>query len=313
MREDEVALAYGGGWVDRAGALRADPERLAKLLGAANTRVLPLWQDHCLVNEAVPVQLSGDAAARARAAAAETVFLGFAAGRAVFAVDLSELTEDAALAAAGATRVVGVRGLVGRLSPAEAAIQGYARGLLHWHRQQRYCGACGGATNAQDAGHARRCTDPGCARLYFPRIEPAIIVLVETAGSPGRCLLARHAGAAENAFSTLAGFVEVGETLEDAVRREVAEEAGVVVTDVAYQGSQAWPFPAGLMVGFRATAESDEIRVDGVELLEARWFTPAELRRRAAAGHRLGRPDSIGHHLLSGWLAEDEAAGSAPR
>ncbi|WP_018723893.1 NAD(+) diphosphatase [Salinispora fenicalii] len=313
MREDEVTLAYGGGWVDRAGALRADPDRLATLLGAADARVLPLWQDRCLVNGAVPVRLSGEAATTARAAAAETVFLGFVAGQAVFAVDLSKLTEDAALAAAGAARTVDVRGLVGQLSPAEAAIQAYARGLLHWHRQQRYCGTCGGVTSVQDAGHARRCTEPDCARLYFPRIEPAIIVLVETAGSPGRCLLARHNGAAENAFSTLAGFVEVGETLEDAVRREVAEEAGVVVTDVAYQGSQAWPFPAGLMVGFRATAGSDEIRVDGVELLEARWFTRAELRQRAAAGHRLGRLDSIGHHLLNSWLAEDEAAASAPR
>lgn len=313
MREDEVALAYGGDWVDRAGALRADPDRLATLLSTAETRVLPLWQDRCLVNGAVPVRLSGAATARARAVAAQTVFLGFAAGQAVFAVDLSELTEDAALAAAGATRVADVRGLVGRLNPAEAALQAYARGLLHWHRQQRYCGTCGGATSVQDAGHARRCAEPDCARLYFPRIEPAIIVLVETAGSPGRCLLARHAGAAENAFSTLAGFVEVGETLEDAVRREVSEEAGIVVTDVAYQGSQAWPFPAGLMVGFRATAKSDEIRVDGVELLEGRWFTRAELRQRAAAGHRLGRPDSIGHHLLSSWLAEDEAAASVSR
>lgn len=313
MREDEAALAYGGGWADRAGAVRTDPDRLATLLDAAETRVLPVWQDRCLADGAVPVRLSGKAAAPVRAAGAEPVFLGFVAGQAVFAVDLSELTEDAASAAAGATRVVDVRRLVGRLSPAEAALQAYARGLLHWHRQQRYCGTCGGATSVQEAGHARRCTEPDCARLYFPRIEPAIIVLVETAGSPGRCLLARHAGAAENAFSTLAGFVEVGETLEDAVRREVAEEAGVVVTDVAYQGSQAWPFPAGLMVGFRATAESDEIRVDGVELLEARWFTRAELRQRAAVGHRLGRPDSIGHHLLSSWLAEDEAAASASR
>ncbi|WP_018909455.1 NAD(+) diphosphatase [Salinispora arenicola] len=303
MREDKAALAYGGGWVDRAGALRADPDRLAALLIAPDTRFLPLWRDRCLVNGSGPVQLNGEVAERACATAEETVFLGYAAGRAVFAVDLSGLTQEVALATVGATGVVDVRGLVGQLGPAEAALQAYARGLLHWHRQQQYCGTCGESTRAREAGHARRCSGPNCDRLYFPRIEPAIIVLVEAPGDSGRCLLARHAGTAEGAYSTLAGFVEVGETLEDAVRREVAEEAGVVVTDVAYQGSQAWPFPAGLMVGFRATAATDEIRVDGVELLEARWFTRAELRERSAAGHPLGRLDSIGRHLLTGWLA----------
>ncbi|GAB3950631.1 hypothetical protein GCM10027614_51370 [Micromonospora vulcania] len=131
-------------------------------------------------------------------------------------------------------------------------------------------------------------------------------MLVVAPGGPGvpeRCLLARHAGAAEDAYSTLAGFVEVGESLEDAVRREMAEEAGIVVADLRYQGSQAWPFPAGLMVGFRATAASDEVRVDGVELLDARWFTRAELRERLAAGRPLGRVDSIDHQLLGAWLA----------
>jgi NAD+ diphosphatase len=176
--------------------------------------------------------------------------------------------------------------------------------LLHWHRQQRYCGTCGAVAVAGGGGHVRTCSGAECGRLLFPRIEPAIIVLVEAPGSPERCLLARHAGAAEDSYSTLAGFVEVGESLEDAVRREMAEEAGITVADVTYQGSQAWPFPAGLMVGFRATATSDEVRVDGVELLEARWFTREDLRERVAAGRRLGRVDSIDHRLLNDWLAE---------
>ncbi|MGN9778668.1 NAD(+) diphosphatase [Micromonospora sp. H33] len=304
MRVDDAVLAYGGGWVDRAGALRADPERVAALLAGPGTRVLALWRDHCLVAGEAPVRLAGDRAAQARAVADEAVFLGLDAGEPVFAVDLSGLTEDAARELAGATGVADVRTLVGGLTPAEAATQAYARGLLHWHRQQRYCGTCGGPTEAREAGHVRRCVAADCGRLFFPRIEPAIIVLVEAPGSPGRCLLARHAGAPEGAYSTLAGFVEVGESLEDAVRREMAEEAGVVVTDVAYQGSQAWPFPAGLMVGFRATAASEEVRVDGQELLEARWFTRAELRERSAAGRPLGRVDSIDHHLLHRWLAE---------
>ncbi|MCM0674920.1 NAD(+) diphosphatase [Micromonospora phytophila] len=303
MRADEAVLAYGGGWLDRAGALRGDPERISKLLAEPDTVVLPLWRDRCLVAADVPVRLTGDRAAGVLAAADETVFLGVD-GTAVFAVDLSGLSEDAAVELAGATVAVDVRALVGRLGPAEAAVQAYARGVLHWHRQQRFCGTCGASTVTGGGGYVRSCTGPDCGRLLFPRIEPAIIVLVEAPGAPDRCLLARHAGAPEGAYSTLAGFVEVGESLEDAVRREMAEEAGVTVVDLAYQGSQAWPFPAGLMVGFRATAASEEVRVDGVELLEARWFTRDELRERAAAGRPLGRVDSIDHHLLHRWLAE---------
>ncbi|MBY8872834.1 NAD(+) diphosphatase [Micromonospora sp. PLK6-60] len=304
MRTDERVLAYGGGWLDRSGGRRADPGWVAARLAAAGTVLLPLWRDRCLVTaERIPVRLSAADSAGVLAAADETVFLGLDGEVAVFAVDLSALSEQEATALTGAAAAVDVRAIFAGLGPAEAAIQGYARGLLHWHRQQRHCGSCGTRTGTTFGGHARTC-EP-CDRLLFPRIEPAIIVLVEAPGSPDRCLLARHRGAAPGSYSTLAGFVEVGESLEDAVRREVAEEAGVVVGDVAYQGSQAWPFPAGLMVGFRATAVSERIAVDGEELLEARWFTRDELRERTAGGRPLGRVDSIDHLLLTGWLAGD--------
>ncbi|MEO3780998.1 NAD(+) diphosphatase [Micromonospora sp. B11E3] len=304
MRTDERPLAYGGGWLDRAGGLRADPEWISERLAGAGSVLLPLWRDRCLVSAGdTPVRLTGAAAAEVRGAADEVVFLGLADGAAVFAADLSGRAESHALRLAGADAALDVRALVGRLGPGDAAVQAYARGLLHWHRQQRHCGGCGAATVSHDGGHVRACAGPDCGRLLFPRIEPAIIVLVEAPGPPARCLLARHGGAPEGAYSTLAGFVEVGESLEDAVRREMAEEAGVTVTDLAYQGSQAWPFPAGLMVGFRATAASEEVRVDGVELLEARWFTRDELRERVAAGKPLGRVDSIDHRLLHDWLA----------
>ncbi|WP_446217427.1 NAD(+) diphosphatase [Micromonospora sp. IBHARD004] len=304
MQTEDRIMAYGGGWLDRAGALRADPGWIAGRLADPGSVVLPLWRDRCLVGpDRVPVRRGVADAAELLAAAGETVFLGLDDGAAVFAVDLSARAEQEARELAGADEAVDVRALVGGLGPAEAAVQAYARGLLHWHRGQRYCGGCGAATVARDGGHTRSCTGPGCGRLLFPRIEPAIIVLVEAPGTPGRCLLARHAGAPEGAYSTLAGFVEVGESLEDAVRREMAEEAGISVAEVSYQGSQAWPFPAGLMVGFRATAAGEEVQVDGVELLEARWFTRDELRERVAAGRPLGRVDSIDHHLLGSWLA----------
>ncbi|MGK5743333.1 NAD(+) diphosphatase [Micromonospora sp. URMC 103] len=306
MRRDERVFAYGGGWLDRAGALRTDAERMAALRADGRTTVLPLWRDRCLLDAAdLPVRLAGDAAGPVLAAADETVFLGLDdTGAALFGADLTGHSEAEALALAGAVSTLDVRRLAGRLDPAAAAAQAYARGLLYWHRQQRWCGSCGAPTTARDGGHVRVCSGAGCGRLHFPRIEPAIIVLLVAPGAPDRCLLARHAGSAEGSYSTLAGFVEVGESLEDAVRREMAEEVGVTVTDLSYQGSQAWPFPAGLMVGFRARAASDEVQVDGVELLEARWFTRDELRARMAAGHPVGRIDSIDHHLLGGWLAE---------
>ncbi|TWJ26602.1 NAD+ diphosphatase [Micromonospora sagamiensis] len=319
-------MAYGGGWWDRAGARRDDPEWLGSLLTAPDTGLVALWRDRCLVTDGGtrPVRIPAVDAAALLAEAGEVVFLGLddpvdgvpgvtpvdgvvdvtpaSGGRAVFAVDLSPLPEERALALAGADASVDVRAIVGTLDAAEAALQAYARGLLYWHRHQRFCGGCGAATVPVAGGHVRRCAGTDCGRLLFPRIEPAVIVLVEAPGPPARCLLARHTGAGPEGWSTLAGFVEVGESLEDAVRRELVEEAGVPVAEMSYQGSQAWPFPAGLMVGFRAVAASDRVRVDGVELLEARWFSRAELRERLAAGRALGRPDSIDHRLLTDWL-----------
>ncbi|MCZ7434848.1 NAD(+) diphosphatase [Micromonospora sp. WMMC241] len=303
MRTDDRVLAYGGGWLDRAAALRGDPEWLAERLSDPESVVLPLWRDRCLVDAGrAPVRPAAVDAVELLAGADETVFLGLDAGRAVFAVDLSSREESAARALAGAAEAVDVRALVGGLAPAEAAVLAYAKGLLHWHRGQRFCGSCGTATVAGPGGQTRSCAGAGCGRLLFPRIEPAVIMLVEAPGEPERCLLARHRGAAEDSWSTLAGFVEIGESLEDAVRREVAEEAGLAVGEVTYQGSQAWPFPAGLMVGFRASATSTRVRVDDEEVVEARWFTRAELRARVAAGRPLGRIDSIDRLLLGSWL-----------
>jgi NAD+ diphosphatase len=153
------------------------------------------------------------------------------------------------------------------------------------------------------------CLRRDCATPLFPRIEPAVIALVEAPGTPGRCLLGRRRGAAPDSYALLAGFVEVGENLEDAVRREVAEEAGVELAAVTYQASQAWPFPAGLMVGFRAVAVSDAVCADDDELEEVRWFTRADMRQRAAAGP--GRPppfnaDSIESWLVESWMRESD-------
>ncbi len=249
------------------------------------------------------------AEARAELDAGELVLLGLNGAAAAFAVDLSALDEERALALAGAAGTRDVRRLVGGLDPPRAALLAHARGILHWHRNQHFCGACGGATVSRDGGHLRVCAGPGgCGKLLFPRIEPGIIVLVEAPGTPARCLLGRHRGAPAGAYSTLAGFVEVGESLEDAVHREVAEEAGVRLERVVYQASQPWPFPAGLMIGFRARAASEGVAVDRDELEEARWFTRAEVRELTSrpGEPRLFNPDSIERFLVDAWLREGD-------
>jgi NAD+ diphosphatase len=265
-----------------------------------------MWRDSTLVDAAGPVRLSRQAAGAVLAAAQSVVLLGLDdEGDGVFAADLSALDEQAAVRLANGTAAVDVRALFTGLSGADAAMLGYARGMLRWNREQRFCGACGAATDGRAGGHMRACS--GCGKLLFPRIEPAVIVLVQAPPAPGqpdRCLLGRHRGAAADKFATLAGFAEIGESLEEAVRREVAEEAGVQLGAVSFQGSQPWPFPAGLMIGFRAQALSDHVCVDHDELQEARWFTRAELR----ANDRGGRRDSIESYLIEGWLRDGEVA-----
>ena len=297
-------LPYSASTLDRCGNRRRDPAWLETLTRRADARVLALWRDRCLVTAAdAPVRLTATAAADL-APPADWVLLGLSGDAPVYALDLSTVDEAGALRRTGARRALDVRALVAALPPETASTLAQARGLLHWHRRQRYCGACGGATRPAEGGHLRTCRD--CGIPLFPRIEPAVITLVEAAGGAPACLLGRPHGAAEGRFALLAGFVEIGESLEDAVAREVAEETGVPVHAVRYQASQAWPFPAGLMLGFRATAVPGPVRVDADELAEARWFDRDELAARAysAGPDRLFRADSIERYLVESWLAE---------
>jgi len=300
-------VPYAGLRLDRAAGQREDPAWIAGLAADPRARVRPFWRDQCLVAGEPPVPLELRAGAIGDAEPARLVLLGLDGGAPDFAVDLSDLALADAMRTTGADAVADVRSLFAGLAARQAGALAYARGLLHWNRQQRYCGRCGAPTRPRDAGHVRACTNGECGALLFPRIEPAIITLIETEAAPRRCLLARHRAAKAGGYSLLAGFVEVGESLEDAVRREIFEEAGVTLRDVAYAGSQPWPFPAGLMIGFRASVTDDAISVDGTEILDARWFTREELRDYATATGWLGRPDSIDRVLLTTWLAEGGA------
>jgi NAD+ diphosphatase len=229
------------------------------------------------------------------------VLLGERDGTARFAV-----VTDPAIARAEPEAWLPLRGLLPALSGdavAQAPLVFHALGIAEWMWATRYCPRCGGALEPRAAGHELRCTQ--CGKAQFPRTDPAVIMLVSS-GEPGsegeRCLLGRQAIWPEGRYSTLAGFCEPGETLEDAVRREVAEEVGVVVGEVEYFGNQPWPLPASLMVGFVARAETTEIVVDQHEIEDARWVTRAEMRAEAEAG-TLVLPGgvSISRSLIEHW------------
>ncbi|HEX5304895.1 MAG TPA: NAD(+) diphosphatase [Dyella sp.] len=189
-----------------------------------------------------------------------------------------------------------------QLDAREAALFAYAKGLAHWQRETRHCTACGARVTLIASGHRAECTSPDCGKLHFPRTDAAIIVIVE---HDGACLLGRQAGWPAGRYSTLAGFVEPGESLEDAVRREVAEEAGVRVNEVHYHSSQPWPLPASLMIGFTATAHDGAICLRDGELEDARWFTPAQIEAGLADGSFATPPKlSVSYRLLAHWLHE---------
>ena len=288
---------YSGHGIDRMAERRRDGAWLSERRAAAESRVVPLRELKVLVSggeepRAIALPLSS------WEAGGELLLLGQTEGSAWFAADLPEGPEAEALEARG--EFVELRAVGAKLPPRDAALLAHARGLLYWHRRHRHCGDCGAPTRMEDAGHLRRCTSPECGASHFPRTDPAIIVLVR---SGERALLGRQPQWAPGQYSTLAGFVEPGESLEDAVAREVREETGVGVRAVRYHSSQPWPFPASLMVGFTATAASDEIRVDQDELEDARWFTREEVHRGLSAGElRLPSPASISYALIRDWL-----------
>jgi NAD+ diphosphatase len=244
----------------------------------------------------------------------ELVFLGIIDERAHFALDVSRLDapldalRSPALAAADIAdtelRFADLRQLGGRLQRHEAALLALARAMAYWHMRHRFCGQCGAPTRSEEAGHMRRCTNPSCAAMHFPRTDPAVIMLVTDGGD--RVLLGRNRNFIRGMYSTLAGFVEPGESLEDAVAREVREETAIEVVAVTYHSSQPWPFPANIMLGFYAEAVTSDITVDYGELEDARWFERQWLAAHAddrSETFRLPRRDSIARRLVEDWLA----------
>ena len=289
---------YSHAGFERAGLRRRDTAWILERIADPGSLFVPVWRNQNLVIEleggeprAAVLQSASISeifgVSQERLASGEVVFLGVIEERAHFALDLSpveaplDMLRSPALAASGVeaatVRFADLRQVGPRINRHEGALLALARAMMFWHARHRYCGLCGSPTRSEEAGHMRRCTDPACNAMHFPRTDPAVIMLV-TDGD--RALLGRNKNfPLPGMYSTLAGFVEPGESLEDAVAREVREETGVEVGAVHYHSSQPWPFPGNIMLGFHAEARTTEITIDYGELEDARWFTRDWLSR----------------------------------
>jgi NAD+ diphosphatase len=264
---------FAGAFVDRSGERRKDNDWLSGALLSPEARFVPVWGDRCLAGGEPPSAALLDRATIGGLLRDDNViFLGLFRNQPAFAVAL-EPEVDEPFIGLGEFRDLRYLGTV--LPPDEANLIAHARALVLWHNATLYCSKCGSAAHPDAGGNMRRCSNPGCRQQIFPRTDPAIIVLV-THGD--RCLLGRQAAWPEGRYSTIAGFVEPGESIEDAVRREVYEETNIRVGDVRYHSSQPWPFPSSLMLGFVGEAISSDVRLNDGELDDARWFTRDELR-----------------------------------
>jgi NAD+ diphosphatase len=311
-------VTFGGTGMDRAADLRSDAAAQAAMWAEPAARVLPLWRGKVLVAGTEQATLGwvapGDPAL---ADCGPALFLGRGAEGPAFAADLSgwEPPADQPEVAPGFfdpsvqahpglpdMGFAELRGVMARLSPQDAELAATARALFGWHRAHGFCARCGARSDWSDAGWRRDC--PGCGAQHFPRTDPVVIMLILHGNS---VLMGRSPAWPEGMYSLLAGFVEPGETIEAAVRREVAEEAGVRVGGVRYLASQPWPFPASLMFGCRGEALGSEITLDPVELEDALWVTREEMVAVMAGLHpriRAPRRGAIAHFLIANWLAD---------
>ena len=295
---------YSASPLDRAAERREDAEWVAERLADPETLFVPVWRSRNLVaglDEKRPeaVYVSGEAAAALRMAGGPWVFLGMLGTQAVFALDISAADDPVPLLPAELGRFTDLRAVGWGEPRPEAAVLAHARGLMHWRTRHRFCGVCGAPCEPRAAGHVMRCT--ACEAEHFPRTDCAVIMLI----SRGDHVLLGHSQRfpRANMYSTLAGFLEPGESLEEAVRREVREESGIEVGDVWYHSSQPWPFPGNIMLGYYGEALTKDIVVDRTELIDVRWFSREQLSDPDRHGFMLPRGDSIARRLVDDWLA----------
>ncbi|MEP3051140.1 MAG: NAD(+) diphosphatase [Erythrobacter sp.] len=291
-------IAFAGSPIDRADQIRVDPDALAARMD---------WRAKVLLLDGLLPQMDEMGGLKWGTLAdispeAELVFLGLMDDKACFAAVPDEGATGPAYAMPRAWQAIQ------QLSPPDLAIYGGARSLVDWHARHKFCAACGKRTKPAKGGWQRNCApadEGGCGAQHFPRTDPVTIMLVE---HQGRLLLGRQPRFPARSFSALAGFVEPGETIEEAVAREVWEEAGLKARDVEYIATQPWPFPSQLMIGCYSQTDDDAITLDETELEEARWFTREEVAHAMATiGSEEGPfnappPAAIAHSLLRWWL-----------
>lgn len=295
-----AGIAFAGSTLDRADHVRSSPDQLAALMN---------WRARLLRLEGLTPLLTPEGAldwgTLADAdPASDLVFLGLDGDRGCFAEVSASLGGSVAPPDPRVWQAMTV------LDSADLATYGGARSLVDWHARHRFCARCGNSTVLAKGGWQRNCTNEACKAEHFPRVDPVTIMLVE---HQGNLLLGRQPRFPAGNYSALAGFVEPGEAIEEAVAREVLEEAGVRVRDVRYVASQPWPFPSSLMIGCHAFADSAEIVIDATELEDARWFSRAEVADAVAAvdrgegGQAFRAPPrtAVANHLMRWWLAQE--------
>lgn len=330
-------MPYSGMPLNRNSALRENPAWIEQQKSAKNRRLTVVCNNTNLVSRSSDqqgrnyglenVMVGGEHATLLFQFAEQIIYLGHQHDAPIFAVDLGNLEQsnrqqskrrqsqiNKLLADIDpAAEFLDIRKPAPHLLDTDAAISAYALGVCYWHQQNKFCSRCGSPNGVHNGGHMRKCTKPSCAKEVFPRINPAVIMLVELLNADDgipKCLLGRHKNLPLGVYSTLAGYVEIGETLEEAVAREVMEEAGVKICNTLYIGSQPWPFPESLMLGYRAQTTQQQVNVNFDELEDAAWFSAQEIHQFGEYDNyqtrALPRKDSIARTLIESWLADNQ-------
>jgi NAD+ diphosphatase len=307
MPLDAFLNTFAGNPLNRVSGRRPDADWLKRQLGSAASWGVALWNGRVLLRRGdyahELVRLPGPLVSELAGGAERLLFLGLEGEAPVFAVDLEGSSDPASSVLEGFGRFEDLRQMALELSPDEAAIAATAKQMFEWRRRHRHCAACGQPSRPADGGWKRVCE--ACESEHFPRTDPVVIML---ACHGDRCMLGRQGAWPAGMFSALAGFLEPGETIEEACARELMEEAGLTATRVRYHSSQPWPYPSSLMIGLLADVEDDQARPDQTELAEVRWFTREEARDLIGGqldGTFAPGPMAIAHQLIKAWAWEE--------
>jgi len=311
------SLKFTGMSLDRASANRKTSTWLQSKENDRKTVFIPIWRGQFFFEERKLITFSPIDIALLESQINQQVLLGLDNKQtAYFVVDLSNVSEKNILKLVQINdlhfiKKYDLRKATSMLSHEKSAILSYAKSIIYWHQCSLFCGSCGDKMLSHGAGHMRKCSNENCLKESFPRTDGVVIMLIEHQPKvgPAVCLLANHHGSPENLVSTLAGFIDPGESLEEAVIREVKEEVGLQVENIEYLASQPWPFPSSLMVGFFAQTTSAEITIDPAEISSAAWYNAEQIKQfndwgDEVDGLQIPRSESIARYLIDSWVAK---------